>query len=455
MEQNNANGQSAGNIISNAVGVFAKLVLFFVRHPYFVIPTLIIFFFLFILFLIVAAVASNEDNGYAKEVDSCQAIEIEITGTRSGKNITLNILGDGDFEIKGIKGTVEDGEFTAEKEMTEEELASLENDNATKIWNFFRTRGYSEAATAGIMGNLHHETAGTLDPSKHQIGGGPGRGLAQWEKGGRFDTLLTFANKRGTRWDDLETQLLFIEKEINEGQIKDPDAFKKLTSIEEATDIFCDEFERPNPASAAKDKRKKYAKDYYNQFHGKLYGDVKLNGTIEKKEIEISGTVGTEDVEAYGTIEDGKIEASGYLGDTTNCGFIGGMGNGQFGWPLKGYGKKDITSEFGSRWGRLHAGIDIGIPIGTDVYAAESGTVTAAGYNGGYGLAVDIKHDDTYTTRYAHNSKLLVSKGEKVKKGQAITKSGNTGNSTGPHLHFEVRVNGTAQNPLKFVEVPD
>lgn len=452
MEQNNANGQSAGNIISNAVGVFAKLVLFFVRHPYFVIPTLIIFFFLFILFLIVAAVASNEDNGYAKEVDSCQAIEIEITGTRSGKNITLNILGDGDFEIKGIKGTVEDGEFTAEKEMTEEELASLENDNATKIWNFFRAHGYSEAATAGIMGNLHQESG--LNPSKHQANGGKGRGLAQWEKGGRYETLLTFASKRGTKWDDLETQLLFIEKEMNDGGfISDVEGFKKLKSIEEATEIFCNKYEIPgNPEMA---KRKKYAKDYYNQFHGKLYGDVKLNGTIEKKEIEISGTVGTEDVEAYGTIEDGKIEASGYLGDTTNCGFIGGMGNGQFGWPLKGYGKKDITSEFGSRWGRLHAGIDIGIPIGTDVYAAESGTVTAAGYNGTYGLAVDIKHDDTYTTRYAHNSKLLVSKGEKVKKGQAITKSGNTGRSTGPHLHFEVIVNGTAQNPLKFVEVPD
>ncbi|SHJ93268.1 M23 family metallopeptidase [Paramaledivibacter caminithermalis] len=111
-----------------------------------------------------------------------------------------------------------------------------------------------------------------------------------------------------------------------------------------------------------------------------------------------------------------------------------------------------LTSPFGMRWGRRHSGIDIGIPIGTDVKAADGGKVIFSGTKGGYGKCIIIDHGANVQTLYAHNSKLLVKKGTKVFKGQTIAKSGNTGRSTGPHLHFEVRKNGTPVNPAKYVK---
>jgi len=115
-----------------------------------------------------------------------------------------------------------------------------------------------------------------------------------------------------------------------------------------------------------------------------------------------------------------------------------------------------ITSKFGNRYHpilkkyRLHAGVDFGVPTGTSVYAAQSGTVAMAGWRGGYGYAVVINHGNGMTTLYGHNSKLFVRPGQRINKGQAIAHSGSTGLSTGPHLHFEVRVNGTPVDPLKW-----
>ncbi|MCT4565605.1 MAG: peptidoglycan DD-metalloendopeptidase family protein [Maledivibacter sp.] len=111
-----------------------------------------------------------------------------------------------------------------------------------------------------------------------------------------------------------------------------------------------------------------------------------------------------------------------------------------------------ITSPFGWRWGRRHTGIDIGLPIGTPVKAADGGKVVFSGTKGGYGKCIIVDHGANIKTLYAHNSKLLVKKGAKVFKGQTIANSGNTGRSTGPHLHFEVRKNGTPVNPTKYVK---
>lgn len=125
------------------------------------------------------------------------------------------------------------------------------------------------------------------------------------------------------------------------------------------------------------------------------------------------------------------------------------IGSGVFARPLS---RGVVTSPFGMRWGRLHAGIDIGVPTGTPITAADGGKVTFAGNNGGYGLLVMIDHGGNFSTRYGHNSKLLVKKGDRVYKGQKIALSGNTGRSTGPHLHFEIRKNGTPINPAKYVK---
>lgn len=110
-----------------------------------------------------------------------------------------------------------------------------------------------------------------------------------------------------------------------------------------------------------------------------------------------------------------------------------------------------FTSGYGKRWGRLHKGVDWAVPVGTKVFASSAGTVVRADYNGGYGLCVLIQHPDGKMTRYGHNSKLLVSKGQYVEQGETIALSGNTGRSTGPHVHFEIIVNGSAVNPLKYL----
>ncbi|MEO1429492.1 MAG: peptidoglycan DD-metalloendopeptidase family protein [Cyanobacteria bacterium J06633_8] len=120
-----------------------------------------------------------------------------------------------------------------------------------------------------------------------------------------------------------------------------------------------------------------------------------------------------------------------------------------FVWPAKGV----FTSGFGPRWGRMHKGIDIAAPTGTPIHAAADGVVVSAGWNrGGYGKLVDIRHPDGTLTRYAHNSKIVVRKGQRVQQGQRISLMGSTGFSTGPHLHFEIRKGGKkAVNPVALL----
>ncbi|ETX29096.1 M23 family metallopeptidase [Roseivivax isoporae] len=111
-----------------------------------------------------------------------------------------------------------------------------------------------------------------------------------------------------------------------------------------------------------------------------------------------------------------------------------------------------FTSGFGYRWGRLHAGTDFAAPHGTAIYATADGVVTHSGWMSGYGRLVKIQHDFGIETRYAHNSKLLVEVGQRVSRGQQIAAMGNTGRSTGTHLHYEVRVGGKAVNPMTYIK---
>lgn len=100
----------------------------------------------------------------------------------------------------------------------------------------------------------------------------------------------------------------------------------------------------------------------------------------------------------------------------------------------------------------IHKGHDWAVPMGTNVKASEKGIVELAYYSDSYGYNVLIRHNEKYETRYAHMSELFVSKGEKVERGQALGLSGNTGDSTGPHLHFEVIKNGVKMNPLLILK---
>lgn len=110
-----------------------------------------------------------------------------------------------------------------------------------------------------------------------------------------------------------------------------------------------------------------------------------------------------------------------------------------------------LTSRFGPRWGRTHTGLDIATSTGTPIQAAASGVVDFADWKGSYGKMVSIRHNDSVQTYYCHCSALYVSVGQHVNQGDVIAAVGSTGNSTGPHLHLEIRVNGSPRNPQNYL----
>ncbi|MFT9497907.1 murein hydrolase activator EnvC family protein, partial [Anaerosolibacter sp.] len=130
---------------------------------------------------------------------------------------------------------------------------------------------------------------------------------------------------------------------------------------------------------------------------------------------------------------------------------------GKFAWPAPGYSR--ITSPFGYRIHpilkikKLHTGMDIAVPTGGKIVAAEAGTVIYSGWMGGYGNTVMVDHGSGLVTLYPHNSKLVAKKGDKVKREQLVAKAGSTGLSTGPHLHFEVRKNGEYVDPKPWLNL--
>jgi len=156
---------------------------------------------------------------------------------------------------------------------------------------------------------------------------------------------------------------------------------------------------------------------------------------VKKKVIKENGVVVSEDILETETVKDcvPEIVVSGTAG---------------LAWPLD---EMRLTSGFGARWGRQHSGLDLGMPMGSPIYAAKSGVVTCASYNGSYGNLVKVDHGDGMETYYAHCSRLDVETGQQVAAGQQIAAVGSTGNSTGPHLHFEVRIGGVAQDPAPWL----
>jgi murein DD-endopeptidase MepM/ murein hydrolase activator NlpD len=123
------------------------------------------------------------------------------------------------------------------------------------------------------------------------------------------------------------------------------------------------------------------------------------------------------------------------------------QGSGQLIWPVNG----PVVSGFGMRWGRLHAGIDIAVPSGTAIRAADSGTVVLMGWVGGYGNYTCIQHNSSLSTCYAHQSSFATSNGASVSQGQVIGYVGCTGHCFGDHLHFETRINGSPVDPMGYL----
>ena len=160
---------------------------------------------------------------------------------------------------------------------------------------------------------------------------------------------------------------------------------------------------------------------------------VRNNG-IEVAKMELSSEILTEPVSSVVTVGIKELPPL--------------QGTGSFIYPVSGY---RMSSKFGSRWGRMHYGVDLACSTGTKIRASDGGTVTFSGYSGSYGYVVKINHGGGFVTVYAHCSKLFVSKGDKVYQGQHIANVGSTGRSTGPHCHFEIQKNGTAVNPLNYL----
>jgi murein DD-endopeptidase MepM/ murein hydrolase activator NlpD len=177
--------------------------------------------------------------------------------------------------------------------------------------------------------------------------------------------------------------------------------------------------------AAARDS-KAAALDQVNTDIEQLEGDVSdLQGQIQQQLQAVTSTPGVAPLQA------GPVQgASG--------GWI---------WPVNG----PLTSGFGYRWGRMHEGIDLAVPEGTPIRAAKAGTVAIAAYTGGYGNYTCVDHGSGISSCYGHQSSYAVSSGDQVAQGEVIGYSGNTGSSTGPHLHFEIRINGSAVDPLGYL----
>jgi murein DD-endopeptidase MepM/ murein hydrolase activator NlpD len=164
--------------------------------------------------------------------------------------------------------------------------------------------------------------------------------------------------------------------------------------------------------------------------HATLESVRKRQDDLEGDLTEISQKIAEQLAQGAGALPAGPIRSGGH-------GLI---------WPVNG----PVVSGFGMRWGRMHEGIDIAVPTGTQIRAAASGTIEIAGYEGGYGSYTCIGHDGGLSTCYAHQSQILVGGGQ-VSQGQIIGLVGCTGHCFGPHLHFEVRVNGQAVDPLGYL----
>ncbi len=194
----------------------------------------------------------------------------------------------------------------------------------------------------------------------------------------------------------------------------------------------------------------KYVNPYYEECEY-VYDDTMYEDEVKVTQEEASGTRAVTVKETYfnGKKHDMEIVETEIITKAVpRVVHIGTMKRPEYILPVTDY---VFTSGFGKRWGTNHNGIDLAVPTGTSVMAAKDGTVIQAGWNGGYGISVYIDHGNGIITRYGHMSETLVSVGQTVKQGDVIGLSGSTGDSTGPHVHFEIREDGTPVDPVKYV----
>jgi len=227
-----------------------------------------------------------------------------------------------------------------------------------------------------------------------------------------------------------------------------------------------EQFEKENLAQAAgvAADRKKVAAERLGALEKARNDQVRLRNALDVRIAEVTAEVAALSreeatlsalirarqmpVEAPASSSSGSSSGSSSAGGGSagNAPAAASSGSGMA-WPANG----SVTSGFGYRWGSLHAGIDIANGTGTPIRAARAGTVILAGWNGGYGNCIVIDHGGGFSTLYGHMTRLRASEGQRVGQGELIGDMGSTGNSTGSHLHFETRVNGSPRDPTNYL----
>ncbi len=201
-------------------------------------------------------------------------------------------------------------------------------------------------------------------------------------------------------------------------------------------------------ASAKADERRVQTENRLAELEATRTEQARLVANLDTRQAEVSQEIEAQEqseAELTRIIEEAEARAAARsrLASAVGAAVDRTVGGGGCIWPTRG----SVTSEFGNRWGRLHAGIDIAAPIGTPIYAAQAGTVIFSGAQSGYGNVVILSHGGGLTTLYGHQSRLAASNGQSVGQGDNIGFVGNTGRSTGPHVHFETRYGSSPRNP--------
>lgn len=235
------------------------------------------------------------------------------------------------------------------------------------------------------------------------------------------DTLWEIADNLGTDWEIIAAMNFLTQNSVKAGQILVVPVEKEVVYTVQKGD---------------------YLSRIAKRFNVSLDEIVRVNGIINPNVIEVGQELiipgGQNVIQVSANTKNTRLRNS----TMANRGIITSLL-----WPVQGR----ITSHFGSRNNGFHHGLDIAAPHGTSIKAARSGTVEFAGWLNIYGRAVIINHGSGYKTMYAHNSQNLVKEGQQVTAGQTIAKIGATGNATGPHVHFEVIVDGKRVDPLRFL----
>jgi murein DD-endopeptidase MepM/ murein hydrolase activator NlpD len=220
---------------------------------------------------------------------------------------------------------------------------------------------------------------------------------------------------------------------------KDTDVVDQLGSAEDDAEHHRQVAEA---ARARADARRVESEGHLAQLTAAQEEQNRLKAAVDTRQAEVLAEIDALEL-AEANIAAIIAQASAPAPAPAGGGAPGGATAGGCVWPAAG----PVTSEMGSRWGRMHKGIDIGAPTGTPIWAAKAGTVLSAGAQNGYGNTVVIDHGGGLTTLYAHQSRIVARQGQQVAQGELIGYVGNTGRSTGPHLHFETRHGGGASNP--------